>query len=53
MAMDPIYVPDYATFNINYSPEQIQKALLGQQTAQQFATNVAKFLTDSAAKLSR
>ena len=53
LAMDPIYVPDYATFNINYSPEQIQKALLGQQTAQQFATNVAKFLTDSAAKLSR
>lgn len=53
LAMDPIYVPDYATFNINYSPEQIQKALLGQQTAQQFATNVAKFLTDSAAKLAR
>ena len=53
LAMDPIYVPDYATFNINYSPEQIQKALLGQQTAQQFATNVAKFLTDSAATLAR
>jgi len=53
LAMDPIYVPDYATFNINYSPEQIQKALLGQQTPQQFATNVAKFLTDSAAKLAR
>ena len=53
LAMDPIYVPDYATFNINYSPEQIQKALLGQQAAQQFATNVAKFLTDSAAKLAR
>jgi len=53
LAMDPIYVPDYATFNINYSPEQIQKALLGQQTAQQFATSVAKFLTDSAAKLAR
>jgi multiple sugar transport system substrate-binding protein len=53
LALDPVYVPDYATFNINYSPEQIQKALLGQQTAQQFATNVAKFLTDSAAKKAR
>jgi multiple sugar transport system substrate-binding protein len=53
LALDPVYLGDYATFNINYSPEQIQKALLGQQTAQQFATNVAKFLTDSAAKKPR
>lgn len=46
----PLHFPEWGQFQITYSPEQVQKALLGQQTAQQHAENVAKFLDDARVK---
>jgi hypothetical protein len=46
----PRQLSDWAKFFETYGPEQIQKAMLGQQTAQQFATNVSDYLNAALAK---
>lgn len=38
---NPRYLPGYASFQNQVAPEQIQKALLGKQTAQEFAKAIA------------
>jgi multiple sugar transport system substrate-binding protein len=41
LVSNPRYLPGYASFQNQVAPEQIQKALLGKQTAQEFAKAMA------------
>jgi multiple sugar transport system substrate-binding protein len=41
LVSNPRYLPGYASFQNQLAPEQIQKALLGKQTAQEFAKAIA------------
>jgi len=43
---NPRYLPGYASFQNQFCPEQIQKALLGRQSAQEFAKAVAEALNE-------
>ncbi len=43
----PRQLPEWAKFFESHAPEQTQKGLLGQQTAQQFATSVSEFLNSA------
>ncbi|MGH2377293.1 MAG: ABC transporter substrate-binding protein [Candidatus Limnocylindria bacterium] len=45
----PRQLPEWARFFEKFAPEQIQKALLGQQTAQQSLDEMAKYLDDAMA----
>jgi multiple sugar transport system substrate-binding protein len=42
----PRYLPGYASFQIQFAPEQIQKSLLGRQTAEQHAQAVCEALNE-------
>ena len=47
---NPRYLPGYASFQTQFTPEQAQKTLLGKQTAQEQAKAVAAALNDLRAK---
>jgi hypothetical protein len=42
----PRYLPGYASFQIQFTPEQTQKALLGRQTAAEHAEAVCGALNE-------
>jgi ABC-type glycerol-3-phosphate transport system substrate-binding protein len=46
----PDYLPEYASWNINTWPQEIQKVLLGQQTPQQAVDNLVPPLEQAYAK---
>ena len=46
----PRYLPGYASFQIQFCAQEVQKTLLGRQTAQQQADAVAKALNDLRSK---
>jgi multiple sugar transport system substrate-binding protein len=47
---NPRYLPGYASFQNQFCPEQVQKTLLGRQTAQEHAKAVAAALVELRAK---
>jgi len=50
LVSNPRYLPGYASFQNQFCPEQIQKTLLGKQTAQEHGKAVADALNDLRAK---
>jgi hypothetical protein len=46
----PRQLADWGNFFEKYAPEEIQKAMLGQQTAEEFGDHVSTFLEDALAK---
>ena len=50
MISNPRYLPGYASFQNQFCPEQIQKTLLGRQSAQECVKAVALALNELRAK---